>query len=323
MSSQVLVRYDINTLMSHKQENDVLIKSLEKYCLTNNSHPLLIRDEFKHEMSNIVTSMLNGINPNDILLKTTIRNLLNKVSKKNYDESLVELKNIKYTDKQHFVILARDLLDRSMNDPVVLGGFTPSDNDNFISDINANIAKEFCQFHLDTESGDKITFKNILTNMCQEQFSEFMDESKRLDANNKHRVDNYKGFMNFIGLLYNRHILSNKIVVLCLLKIKKLIYESDWSKAESENLFGGYEKLILQLMYGVRKGKGKSKELLPALIKITKSIEVDNKTNTKLRVIPMLIQKSIMDNLNSLESGDVDGGEFTQKKSKRSKKHTK
>ena len=205
MSTQVLVRHDMKKIMEYKNINDVLPVELEQYCLTNNSYPLKIRSDFEQDLISITTSVLNGIDPNDILLKTNIRDLLNKISSNNYEEYIDKLKNIKYENKHHFTMLAQEIVDRSMNDPVAYNGFTPTSSDTYISDINADIAKEFCQLAIDpTGCGENIEFKKILTTMCQKQFADFIDESKKLDLNNKHRVDNYKGFMNLLGLLANR-----------------------------------------------------------------------------------------------------------------------
>ena len=302
MDTEVLVRYDIKEFMGYKNQNDILPVELEQYCLTNNTNVLTIREEFETDIENIVTSILNGIDPNDILLKTTIRDILNKISFNNYEESLIRLKKIKYTNQNHFCILAQDIIDRSMNDPVACKGFNPSCDDTFISDVNANVAKEFCQFCIEEgdnedETTDKIRFKNTLTGLCQKQYVEFMDESKKLDINNKHRVDNYKGFMNFIGLLYNRNILSGKIIIVCLLGIKKLIFESDWSESESENLFSGYDRLASQLIFNLTQTKGKDADMLSALIKITEAIGSENEKNTKLRRIPMLTHENLLKDL--------------------------
>lgn len=316
-AEEVLVRYDIKEFMGYKDANDILPVELEKYCLTNNNNILTIREEFKADIDNIVTSTLNGIDPNDILLKTTIRDILNKVSLNNYEESLNKLKKIKYTNQNHFGILAQDIIDRSMNDPVACKGFNPSVNDAFISDINANIAKEFCQFCIEEdsndESTDKIRFKNTLTGLCQKQYVEFMDESKKLDANNRHRVDNYKGFMNFIGLLYNRNILSSKIIIVCLLGIKKLIFESDWSESECENLFSGYDRLVTQLIFNLKQtktkdseAKAKDTEMLSAMIKITEAIGSENEIKVKLRRIPMLTHENLLKQLSSVNEQNYD-----------------
>jgi len=201
-------------------------------------------------------------------------------------------------------MLAQDIIDRSMNDPVAFKGFNATCNDSFISDVNANVAKEFCQFCIEedneNEPVDKVRFKNTLTGLCQKQYVEFMDESKKLDINNKHRVDNYKGFMNFIGLLYNRNILSGKIIIVCLLGIKKLIFESDWSESESENLFSGYDRLASQLIFNLTQTKAKDADMLSALIKITEAIGSENEKNMKLRRIPMLTHESLMTKLRTL-----------------------
>lgn len=300
MSNHVLVRHDMKKILGYKDINNVLPVELEQYCLANNSFPLNIRDEFGQDLVDITTSVLNGIDPNDILLKTNIRDLLNKISSNNYSEYINKLKNIKYENTHHFTILAQEIVDRSMNDPVASSGFTPTKNDTYISDINADIAKEFCQLSINTNDTE-IRFKKILTSICQKQFFEFIDETKKLDLNNKHRVDNFKGFMNLLGLLANRGILSSKIIIVCLMRIKELIYESDWSAQESENLFSGYSRLVSQLIYNFEITKCKNAELLSAVIKVTETISTDNEANKKLRMMPMISYQSMMEKLRALE----------------------
>ena len=302
MSGQVLVRHDMKKLMEYKQINDVLPFELERYCFVNNSQPLDIRSEFQQDLINITTSVLNGIDPNDILLKTNIRDLLNKISSNNYSEYIDKLKNIKYENQHHFTMLVQEIIDRSMNDPVAFSGFTPTKSDTYISDINANIAKEFCQLSIKSpDSGEDIAFKKILTSMCQKQFVEFIDVNKKLDLNNKHRVDNFKGFMNLLGLLANRGILSSKIIVICLHEIKSLIYKSDWGCQESENLFTGYNRLMSQLMHNFEMTKCKNTDLLEAVIKVTETIAIENESNKKLRMMPMISYQSMMEKLKLLK----------------------
>jgi hypothetical protein len=292
----------MNTILKYKNINDVLPVELEQYCLANNSYPMSIREEFGQDLVDITTSVLNGIDPNDILLKTNIRDLLNKISSNNYSEYINKLKNIKYENEHHFTILAQEIVDRSMNDPVASNGFTPTKNDTYISDINADIAKEFCQLSINTDDVDtEVRFKKILTSICHKQFFEFIDENKKLDLNNKHRVDNFKGFMNLLGLLSNRGILSSKIIVSCLFNTKKLIYESDWSSQESENLFSGYSRLVAQLIHNFEATKCKNEGLLTAVIKVTEPISTDNEANKKLRMMSMISYQSMMEKLKSLK----------------------
>jgi hypothetical protein len=302
MSGHVLVRHDMKKIMEYKTINDVLPFELERYCLSNNAQPLEIRSEFQQDLVNITTSVLNGIDPNDILLKTNIRDLLNKISSNNYNEYIDKLKNIKYENANHFTMLVNEIIDRSMNDPVACSGFTPTKSDTYISDINADIAKDFCQLSVkQVDNGEDVAFKKILTSMCQKQFVEFIDINKKLDLNNKHRVDNFKGFMNLLGLLANRGILSSKIVVICLHEIKSLIYKSDWSCQESENLFTGYTRLVSQLIYNFEATKCKNADLLEAVIKVTDTIFAENEANKKLRMMPMIAYQSMMEKLRLLK----------------------
>jgi len=258
-------------------------------------------------LNNIIVSILNNIDPNDILLKTTIRDILNKICIGNYDSAIENLKSLKYMNSNHFTILAREIIDRSMNDPVAYKGFTPSKSDNYISNINASAAKEFTQFCIKTEDNDEtIKFRDVLTSLCRSQYMDFMTETKKLDANNKHRSDNYKGFMNLIGLLYTKNILNTKIIITCLLGIKKLIFESDWTEVECENLYAGYERLCIQLIFNIETTKCQDSELLKALYRITESIKTENNKKKKLRRVCMLTFENLFEKINTLHTKYID-----------------
>jgi hypothetical protein len=299
MDKEVLVRYNLDEFMKYKKINDVLPIELENICSSNN-RSLNIRNDLQNDLNNIIVSTLNGIDPNDILLKTTIRDILNKICVGNYDKSIENLKSLKYMNSDHFGILAREIIDRSMNDPVAYKGFTPTDTDNYISNVNASVAKEFTQFCIETYDNKKIKFRDILTSICRTQYVDFIDDTKKLDANNKHRSDNYKGFMNLLGLLYTKNILSTKIIITCLLGIKKLIFESDWSELECENLYSGYERLCNQLIFNVEITECRDSDLLKALYRVTESFKTENNNNKKLRRICMLSYENLFEKITNL-----------------------
>ena len=298
-TENVLVRYNLDDFLNHKHINEVLPIELEQYCLTNNSNKLVIREDFIRDMSDIVVSAFHGINPNDILLKTTIRDYMNKICQSNYDEYLEKLQSIKYLNKNHLCILAQDLIDRSMNDLISCKGFDPAKGDIYISDINANIAEEFCKFFIKTDD-ENTKFKNVISELCQKQFVDFMNPNKLLDSNNRHRVDNFKGFMNFIGLLHNRGIISKKVILICLAGMKKLIFQSDWGEIECNNVFSGFDRLMNQIIYFLSKNNN-DPEFLSDLLLLTESIKDDNDIKQKLRKIPMLTHENILNKLKDLQ----------------------
>ena len=295
--SNVNISYDLDELLKYKDINNVLPEELQEYCLTINDSPLNIRPELIFEMKNITDSILNGLDPNDIVLKSSIREFLNKISKGNFDEYLSKLINLNYSNQQHYELLIYEILSRSMNDPVTSKGFDPSNTDVYISNINVDICKYFCDnFVIETNN---ISFKNILINLCKAQFKDFLDHNKYLDNNNKHRVDNFKGFMNFLGLLHNNQIISGEIILSCLELLKKLIYKSSWGEFECTNVFIGYDRLLNQLSFGILNNLEEyNSDYIDNIIKITESFKEENIKNEKLRRIPMLTHSNILKKLN-------------------------
>jgi len=294
--SKVNISYKLDDFVNYKDINDVLPEELKKYCLSINDITLNIRSELLFEMKNINKSILSGSDPNDIILKTEIREILNKISKTNFDEYIVKLENLNYSNSNNYEVLIYELIIRSMNDPIVIKGFNPTENDNYISNINSKICKYFCSNCKNPE-----LFNSLLLKSCNSQFKDFLNTNKHLDNNNKHRVDNYKGFMNFLGLLHNNKILKDTIILSCLDSIKNLIYESDWDEYECANVFIGYDRLINQLIFDIKNNlKNYKLDYIENIIKITNNIETENKKNLKLRRIQILTLNNILNNLNDL-----------------------
>ena len=294
--SKVNISYNLDEFMNYKEINNVLPEELKKYCLSINNSPLNIRSELFFEMKNINKSILSGSDPNDIILKTEIRDNLNKISKTNFDEYIEKLINLNYSNPSNYEVLIYELIIRSMNDPIVIKGFNPTENDNYISNINSKICKYFT-----TNCKDPELFNSLLLTSCNSQFKDFLNENKHLDNNNKHRVDNYKGFMNFLGLLHNNKIIKDTIILSCLDLLKNLIYESDWDEYECANVFIGYDRLMNQLIFEIKNNLQNYKlDYIENIIKITKNIEFENNKIPKLRRIQMLTLNNILNNLNEI-----------------------
>ena len=96
--SKVNISYNLDEFMNYKEINNVLPEELKTYCLSINNIPLNIRSELLFEMKNINKSILSGSDPNDIILKTEIRDNLNKISKTNFDEYIEKLVNLNFSN---------------------------------------------------------------------------------------------------------------------------------------------------------------------------------------------------------------------------------
>jgi hypothetical protein len=141
---------------------------------------------------------------------------------------------------------------------------------------------------------------------CQRYFSDFIDPTKILDSNNQYRVDNFKGFMNFLGLLFCAHILSHKIVNLCLSKLRDLMttkYWSEWGQSECENVYDGYKKLVHYVVVNYNKTselKDSDKEFIKSVLSIHNNVKEINEKTNKLRKFTMMAHKDLENKLSKL-----------------------
>ncbi len=263
-----LIRYDFDDFMSYKENNNILEDSLQSHCLNNNFINLGIRTEFMTELQEIISNIMKGINPNEMAFKNTLREYLNKINKNNYNELITSLRNLEYSSENNFKVLSLELIVRSMNDILSAKGFA-KEGDRTISDVNADIVNDFIDLFIEI-GGNKLYFKNIFKNTCQEYFSDFINPEKSLDENNLHRVDNYKGLMNFIGVLLIRGLMTEKIAEQCLKKSAELILHKNKTADETTNIFNGYERLLNKVLEYIEKNK--NMELLSSVKTIHNSI---------------------------------------------------
>src|SRR5437762_891674 len=89
---EVLIRYNIADIFASKDANTILSKELEQYCQHKyKGRKSSVEAELMNEMIEITNSLTQGINPNDITLKSSIRDNLNKISHNNYKDILENL----------------------------------------------------------------------------------------------------------------------------------------------------------------------------------------------------------------------------------------
>src|SRR5205814_9313481 len=89
-----------------------------------------------------------------------------------------------------------------------------------------------------------VKFKSVMTRECQLYFDKLTDKKESMDQNNPHRVSNYKGFMNMIGLMYSNGLFPKDIVKMCFNKIIRLILDSGLPHDDCDNYYSGYERLM-------------------------------------------------------------------------------
>jgi len=181
-------------------------------------------------------------------LKNMIRDNLFKINNNNYDAILEELKSLNYTCEKHFELLASELIIKSMNDAMACKGIESAKaTQKTPSEIYMSIALEFSNY-LIKQNNKPIKFKTVLSKDCESYFTRLTNSQERMDQNNPHRVSNYKGFMNMIGLMYIYKLFPKDIVKVCFNKILKLILDGGLSQDECDNYYSGYERLMNRIL---------------------------------------------------------------------------
>lgn len=308
MTSQVLIKYNIEEIFSCMDDNILLPRELEKYCTHKFKKNRIILDDLKISMDEITKSYFKGIDPNDISFKNIIRENLNKINNNNYLNILEELKSLNYSSDNHFLLLVSELILKSMNDVLASKGIDNKDTKT-PSEIYMSIANEFSGFCVKDSNNNDINFKNILIKECQRFFKKFTDKNTSMDKNNPHRVSNYKGFMNMIGILYTYNILSKEIIEKCFNKISNLILKSNLSQDECDNYYNGYERLLNRLLHHfdnnvscdiLEEFKNVKSYIDDFNDKINIACSDDDKNNRPLRMFSLIVHKQNIKRLDGI-----------------------
>jgi len=289
MSKLINISYNLDEFMQYKQSNMMLPSNLKSFC-NDIGGVLIFRDSIIKESSNIVDSFLSGKNPNDIIFKNSIIELMNKITQRNFQQILESLKMLSYTKSEHFITLATDILIRAMTDPVAVKGIDLPPNQQTLSEIYLFIVIDFFPLMIE-ENGKEIKFSSVFLDLCKRYFDDFSDSIKPLDQNNAYRVDNFKGFTNFLGLLYSRGLINGKVLHTCMIKVISLIFDTTWGATECENAYEGYRKMLNHVIGTFEKKSDfndSDKKFLCALWDLHEEIKTKNKSSSKLRRFTMM-----------------------------------
>lgn len=303
--SKINISYTLKQFMDYKDCNLMLPLNLKSLC-NDLGGRLIIRDIILKEVGQVIDSFINGKNPNDIIFKNTIIENLNKINQTNYKMILDSFRKLSFTKYEHFLTLSLDILIRAMTDITGIKGVEMPEGQKSLSELYADIIVEFSQLMIKDNNNVEIKFITIFMNNCQKYFMDFLDPTKQLDSNNQYRVDNYKGFMNFIGILFNKNIISHKIILSCVIKINELMYTpqwAQWEQNECENIYDGY-RLLLNRIYSFFSKTNLSeqkKEFIKNILTVHNNISVQNEKFTKkLRKFTMMSHKDLEMKLNKL-----------------------
>lgn len=290
--SKINISYSLEDFMKYKDRNMMLPPNLKPIC-NDMGGILILRDVILKEIKVVIDNFNSGKNPNDIIFKNVIIENLNKINQNNYNLILDALRNLSYTKYEHFLTLISDLLTRAMTDNIAIKGIELPAEQKSLSELYGDIVSEFSSLMIKEKNVD-IKFITLFLDQCQKLFIDFTDSKKPLDQNNQYRVDNFKGFMNFLGVLFRKNIIANKIILNCLDKLVKLMFNESWAQAESENVYDGYKRLIYNVyLYYKKDGVKNDKEFIENILKIHSTIKTQNDVNAKLRKFTMMSHKDL------------------------------
>lgn len=300
-SSGIYISYTLDDFLKYKTANELLPINLSIFC-TEKPVKLTFRDTLSMETKMIIDSFRSGVNPNDIMFLGSIREYLNKINQKNYEEYSEKIRKLNYKTFEHFDTLTSELLIRAMTDNLAIKGVDMPTS----SDIYADIALGFSSFFI-KEDETETKFLTKLIESCQKYFIDYTDPTKPLDQNNQYRCDGYKGFMNFMGLLYARNIITSTIILACLTTVKDLIFTKGWGTNECENAYDGFKKMLHQVLLSlekksVKKGLSEKDEIfLETIETICNKVILLNNETSKLRKFTCLMHDGLCSRVKDLK----------------------
>jgi hypothetical protein len=300
--SNIIIKHDIDKIFSCQTDNVYLIPELEKYYVSTGKKEMNVLKDLMYSMVQVYKSCNNGSNSGDTNMKNIIRENLNKINNKNYQDVLNILQGLNYSSGEHYKVLSSELILKSMNDIMAYKSHdSNSNNMKTPSELYVDIIIHFSNFKIMSE-GKEVKFKSVFLNLCNEYFTALTNSNEKMDKHNPHRVSNYKGLMNLIGMLFINNIVEDKIIKFCCSKILNLVLYSKLEQDESDNYYLGYERLLNVILCVLEKDKN-SNSVLDIFkdfnSKISVSIDVENKYKP-LRMSAIILHKQNLKRIGEL-----------------------
>jgi hypothetical protein len=301
--AKINISYSLQDFMYYKDCNVFLPVNLKPLC-NDLGGTLILRDIILKEVGNVIDTFTSGKNPNDIIFKNSIIEYLNKINQNNYSTIIDNLKKLSFTKYEHFDTFSQDILQRAMSDMVAIKGIDVPVGQKSMLEIYADIVVEFSQLNIE-DNKNIIKFIRIFMDLCQKYFNDFTDLIKPLDSNNQYRVDNYKGYMSFLSVLFEKNLITQKIIYTCLNKIKTIMESVQWEKLgqnECENTYEGYRRILYKIyqIYSKKKLNESDKSFLKAILEIHNTVKIQNDKLNKLRKFTMMSHKDLEIKLNKI-----------------------
>lgn len=162
------------------------------------------KSSWRHETRYLKSQLLmKNKDGDENIVKEKVTEILNRISDKNFDENCDELMNIEVKSKKNL-------------DDYVEVVFIKAIREHSFSKLYARLCRRLVGCYIE-EDDKKIYFRDLLINRCQNMFerstsvkNDFIDQEDLFKAK-----ENVLGCMNFIGELYNRDLLTDKIIYTC------------------------------------------------------------------------------------------------------------
>jgi hypothetical protein len=216
-------QYAYEDFMKYKDINAVIPSVLYKNAGLGKPN-IINLDIYDEILNEIITSVKQGNDPNEIILKNNIKHLINVINQLNYDETLEKLQKINFSSIKIIRFFISELIICAMRYQISIKGYDFEDTTHkTIPEICADVQKHFMTFIVPTETNPN-NFHIEILNTCQQYFLEFLNLNKSIDENNVDTSDYYKGFMTVLGLLFERNVISIKIVGNCIEQIIRNIF---------------------------------------------------------------------------------------------------
>lgn len=317
VKKEMVIRHNIDDIMGCLEKNSFRMEDMRSYYMDDKNRNTLINQKLLDEMKNIIKLRTDNIDPNDSSLMTFIREYLNRICTANVEDIIGKLMLLNYSTRNHFELLADELITKSINDAMAHKGLESKNNT--LSEICVEVARNFYPFCL---QDDDVTFGSVLGIKCSSYFKTFTEvrtekkgKTSFMNKFNQQRINNYKGLTNMIGLLYVVNLFPVKIVLNCINIIKRLVTESDLSQEECDNYYAGYDRLVTHIIskFDLESYEDVDKNIVSEFFEVLESIKNNNdeivrKTNENSKV------ENRSDRLNSIRKYSLSIHKLTMKK---------
>ena len=240
--------HPLSTWIEAQESNDVTPKQLLAYMLARYKNNTPNLTYFNSVLDEIIECGMKGMNPNDIELINNIKYYINTLNHINHKEYLDKLMKLDYGNNIGLLIF--ELIKCAIDCPISYKGYDFKEQKfPTIPELCVDIIYVF-QTKPVKFKDPTIQFNSELLRASELYFKSFFHDDKLFDEHNGHFVDNYKGYMTFLGLLYAKGLIKTFMMRECSEIIYKTLFklkpngECARTSVECNNLYKGYEHLL-------------------------------------------------------------------------------